>query len=471
MSRFCQLTLLLLIGFAFLLLAACEQNKYKAGEQLYSQRRYAAAIELIDQYIHSGKNGAFVSRAELVRSYCYYELGLAAFDKENWVLAIRLFKLANSEPADLELAKVYFTLATAAEDGQDHAKAMSYYELILAETEKSDLVPQVIYLRIMHFLNLENDQQKAWNEYTQLYDRFPDHSFEIAARPYIENFILFSIDQAVGKAINKDYLAALEDLFEIRRYPVGKLSRVDLEISNIYQEMAENAIQDRDYAEANQLFLDALQYYPAKREEIDQRLRYIASLYIEKGNEYLQVRDFDNALAFYNKSFEIIPDYDVAKRAINNVMTIQANLQEAAQAYAEAQNMELARNFVEARRLYNQAYQLDRQAVYAEKAAIMANLIEAEKDPQGFARSIIVNYRNGLLGQRIQAQKRQLLTKYKNDEIRDSGWKILLSTGQYKYEARYDLVTPTENLYYIWQVNLRERTVTPLNKLSEKLMQ
>jgi hypothetical protein len=47
----------------------------------------------------------------------------------------------------------------------------------------------------------------------------------------------------------------------------------------------------------------------------------------------------------------------------------------------------------------------------------------------------------------------------------------LLSPGQYKYEARYDLLTPAENIYFAWQVNLRDRSVTPLNKISEQVMQ
>ena len=64
-----------------------------------------------------------------------------------------------------------------------------------------------------------------------------------------------------------------------------------------------------------------------------------------------------------------------------------------------------------------------------------------------------------------------MLRAYNPNEIRDSGWKFMISSGQFKYEARYDLVTPTISYYYVWQVNLRDRSITPLNKLSEKLME
>ena len=52
----------------------------------------------------------------------------------------------------------------------------------------------------------------------------------------------------------------------------------------------------------------------------------------------------------------------------------------------------------------------------------------------------------------------------------DSGWKFLLSTSQYKYEVRYDLMSPRETFFYVWQVNLKDRSIIPLNKISEDLM-
>jgi len=456
---------------SILLLTACEQNKLKRAEALYTQRRYAAAVEQLDIFIHNGKNGAFVTRAELIRSSSYYSLGLAAVDKENWPLSIRLFKLANSEQADIELAKVYKTLALAAQAAGDNAKALSYYTLILSEISYTDLTPEILQLRIALYLDAYDDKTSAWNDYIILYDKYPEDPFEIKARPYIQRFIASNVNAAVAKAIDKDYDTALAELFDIRKYPVSDADKVDQEISNIYQEMAENEIRKTDYFEANRLFLKAMQYYPDKKDIINKRLNDIAYLYIEKGNDYLKVRDFDTAMLYYQKTYEIIPDFELANNAITNLRNIKNNIRRAAEIGVEALKLENSKNYAEARKLYQQAYQLDTRTDYNQSAIIMGNMIEADKDPIAFSRKIVMEYKNGLLYRRIQAQKQLMLKKFTINEVRDSGWKIMLSPGQNKYEARYDIMTPSENLYYVWQVNLRDRSITPLNKLSERIMQ
>ena len=109
--------------------------------------------------------------------------------------------------------------------------------------------------------------------------------------------------------------------------------------------------------------------------------------------------------------------------------------------------------------------------MYLDKIATMNNMIEAQKNPAAFAKRVLQEYRNGAIPGRLNAQKAELLKRYKADEIRDSGWKYLMSSGQYKYEARYDLITPVDSYYFVWQINLRDKTIIPLNKLSERLMQ
>ncbi|MGC9362550.1 MAG: hypothetical protein ACP5F3_06445, partial [Candidatus Syntrophosphaera sp.] len=135
-----------------------------------------------------------------------------------------------------------------------------------------------------------------------------------------------------------------------------------------------------------------------------------------------------------------------------------------------AQKAEAAGNYREALTLYRQADDLDAKPEYREKAAQMQNLILAEEDPTGFARRIITQYKGGLINSRVQAKKEELLGEFNPNEIRDSGWKVMITPGQYRYEVRYDLVTPTVFYYYVWQVNLKDRSITPLNKLSESLM-
>lgn len=467
LSKKCIIMLIL----CFVLLTGCEQNRFKRAEQLYNQRRYAAAIEQLDSYIKTGNNGAMVTRAELIRSQSYYELGTAAQAKENWALAIRLYKLANSELADIELAKVYFAIAQEAYINKDIDRAFSYLTLITNEISKSSLIPEVLYLRINIFVNDYRNNESAWKDYMYLYDNYSDNQFELQARPLIETFISTLINKAIDKAINKEYQSALDELFVIREYPVGNQDQIDLEISNIYQALAEESIQKQDYFEANRLYIKAIQFYPEKQVSIQKRLVDIANLYIVKGKELLRARDYTNAMLFFQKSFDIIPDFDQAKTAIIKLNEQKKNATQAETLAVEADRLESLKQFAEAQKLYNQAYQLDKQQTYLDRSITMGNIIEAEKNPTAFARSIILNYKNGLINRRIQAQKQLLLKKYKEDEIKDSGWKILLSPGQYKYEARYDLLTPAENVFFAWQVNLKDRAIVPLNKISETVMQ
>lgn len=463
--------ILLLVALSFIIVSGCEQNRFQKAELLFNQKRYASAIEYMDNYIKTGNNGAMVTRAELIRSESYYELGMIAIEKENWVLAIRLLKLANSETSDVKLAEVYKTLAIQAMENQDVQTTLGFLTLIINEIPTSVLSPEVLQLRIKVVLDNLGDKVTAWNDYRTLYDKYPDNPYEILARPYVLRFIDINVNDAITKAAAGQYDTALGELFQISRYPIANLDKINLNISNIYQAQAEIQVQEQNYLEADRYFRQAIEYYPTKEAEVMQRLREIASLYIDKGNSYLQIRDFENALVYFRKTFEIIPDFDLALQAIKRVATIQENIARAAILSSDAQKAESAKNYTEALRLYNQAYQLDKEDAYYQNSLTMTNLIEANKNPMGFARRIINEYRGGILSKRIAVQKQELLKTYKADEIRDSGWKMLLSSGQYKYEARYDLITAKDNYYFVWQVNLKERTVVPLNKMSEKLMQ
>ena len=63
-----------------------------------------------------------------------------------------------------------------------------------------------------------------------------------------------------------------------------------------------------------------------------------------------------------------------------------------------------------------------------------------------------------------------MILVYGKDMVEISGWRVMYSSGEYKYELRYDILTPKENYYYVWLVDLREKNISPLNKASEKLM-
>ncbi len=459
---------LLILGVLFL--GACEMNRLRSAEDLYNNNRYAAAIQELDDLVDSANNGAIVTRAEITRSNSYSALAEASAERENWPLAIRFFKLANSDSANLRLAEIYLSLGAEAFRNGNLDTGKEYLDSIIREVPESPLVPETRYRRIGYFMDVKQDIESAWSDYKQLFDDFPNNPYEIQARIYVQRFIPGKMEYAKVLTQQEYYADALNLMFELSRYPVVNLDLLNSQISDVYERQAEELIEDQDYVEADRLFRIAMQYYPAKKANITRRLEAITSLYISKGNSLLDAGDFDGALVHYRKTFEIIPDYQPALDAIDRLFTLKENIRKAAALFADGEKLEAAGKHAEALKAYSDAIQLDNKNEYRQRAYQVQNLVEAAKNPTGFARRIIDEYRGGLLNTRIRQQKNELMKRTKEGEIRDSGWKILLSTGQYKYEARYDLLTPTETYLYIWQINLRDRSVIPLNKLSEALI-
>lgn len=463
---------ILLLSLAlWLLLSGCEINRLNNAQEMYESGLYAGAIQALDDLIATGQNGAIVTRAELIRSNCYLELGKTAIEHNNRSLAIAFLKLSNSEAADTELTQLYFQMAEEAYNAANRPLAKNYLDTIIREIPNSPLIPEVMLRRIIIYMEEYQDRNSTWEDYKYLYDNFPDNPYEIQARYYVRQFIDTKIDYAVALLEQKYFDDALRELFELSRYPVVDTQRINHLIADVYQAQAEEYIDEQEYIEADRMFRIAVQYNPQKQEEIDARLESITSLYVQKGDSLLEDRDFEAALLHYNKCFEIIPDYAPAREAISRLRQIQEDIRRAREIFAEGEQLEASYKYAEALQRYNQALALDPNPDYRERANSMQNLIEAERNPTAFARRIINEYRGGLLLKRIAAKREEILQSHEASDIQDSGWKILLSTGQYKYEARYDLLTPTDTYLYVWQINLRDRSIVPLNKLSEALMQ
>ncbi|MDD3464126.1 MAG: hypothetical protein PHH07_01430 [Candidatus Cloacimonetes bacterium] len=457
----------LLLVFA----SACEINKYNSAEDHYNNRRYAAAIQELDNYIKTGQNGALITRGEILRGQCYYELGLLALQRESYDLAIKFLKLSNSQEADQALGRIYRDMADKALAQGNKRLSLDFVNAILREIPGSELSAEMLNRRIGFRLDTFIDHEGAWQDYMDLFDNYPNNAFEVAARKQILRIIPAKVDQARQLYNTGYYSEGLRILFELGKYPVVESSANNQMIAEAYIGQAESYLKGQNYLEADRFFRIAVQYDPGKKAQVDRRLEQVASLFINRGNELVAQCDFENALIHYQKTYDIIPDYALANQAIARMNTIRENVARAREIQAQAEKAELSGKYSEALNLYRQANNLDSQQEFSAKISQMQNLIAAQADPAAFARRVINEYRGGILNIRIQRQKQELLRAYNPNEIRDSGWKFMISSGQFKYEARYDLVTPTISYYYVWQVNLRDRSITPLNKLSEKLME
>jgi tetratricopeptide (TPR) repeat protein len=457
-------------ALSLLALAGCEINKYNSAEDHYENKRYAAAIQELDDYIQKGKNGAIITRSEILRAKCYYELGLLALQRESYDLAIRFLKLSNSGEADQALGNLYKQLAEKALAENNQYTAMYYVEAILREIPGSELTPEMLARRITFLLDTFIDHNRAWETYMMLYDTYPNNAQELSARKQIMRVVPAKIEYARRLVETGYYSEGLRILFELGKYPVVEREENNRMIAEAYIGQAESYLKGENYLEADRFFRIAIQYDPAKKEEINERLEQVVRLFIRKGDEYLAKRDFDNALLHYQKTYDIIPDYDLANQAIARLNAVKADIERATSLYSQAEKAELAGKFGEALNLYRQANSLDARAEYRNKASQMQNMMDAQANPVAFAQRIINDYKGGLLNTRIRRQKQDLLESFDPNEIRDTGWKIMISSSQYKYEARYDLVTPTISYFYVWQVNLKDREIIPLNKISENLM-
>lgn len=463
-----QAALLLLL---LLVLSACEINRYNSAQDHYNNRRYAAAIQELDDYIRTGNNGALITRSEILRGQCYYELGLMALQRENFDLAIKFLKLSNSLESDQALAKIYKNMADVALQQDKPRLSLDFVNTIIREVPQSEMKAEMLYRRIGFQLDTFIDHEGAWQDYISLFDGYPNNPHEVAARKLVQRIVPARVEHAKRLYGTGYYSDALRILFELGKYPVVDGEANNRLIAEAYIGQAESFLSSENYLEADRIFRIAVQYDPAKKAEVDRRLEQVASLFIRRGNELVSQRDFDNALLHYQRSYDIIPDYSLANQAIARMNTIRENVARSGELQIQAEKAELAGKYSEALSLYRQASSLDDKAGLGTKISQMQNLIAAEANPAAFAQRIVNEYRGGILNTRINRQKQELLRAYTASEIRDSGWKVMSSSGQFRYEARYDLVTPTISYYYVWQVNLRDRSITPLNKLSEKLME
>lgn len=460
----------LLVVLAALFLAGCVTSTYDKAYSQLERGRYAAAVENYDHFIRISKNGADRTVAELERSEAYYQLGQVSYEKGRLLLAARFYYLANSLEADQELDRCYFELGTQAREKGDYEKMNHYYDLVLDNLPSSEFTPEILFWRIKYAIEEENDSRTAWDNYRQLYDRYPSDPWVDKARVIMDPYIEMFIDEAVAIWFEEGYEQALDRLFLLEQYPSSHKGRIYREISDLYLGLAEQMVTEEDYIEAERTFRAAIDYDPQKRDFVEKRLQDICHLFIRKGNELREQRKIEQALQLYAKTFEIIPNYQPAFDEIEATLAFKARIEEAAQLLQQAETAEMDKNWSDALDLYRRANELDPQDTLREKIFLMTNMVLIEKDPRAFAYKIVSDYKNGKILREISQLENKLLSIY-GDDLDSSGWRFMVSVGDYRYEARYDIITLDKSYFFGWLVNMRDRTLSPLNKASEDIME
>ena len=480
----------MLISVLLLLLVACESNRYRKAVSSYYDGKYTISVEEIDSYLKEAKNGAYITNAELIRSKSYQELALRAYEANNLALTTRFAILANSEATDTLLARCYYDYAQQSFDKRDKSKGLEFYDQILLEIPESRFTAEIIYYKMNDSIkDSPENYQTAWEYYKQLYPEFEGDYYEIEGRKIIADLIPYLISDALAA----DSEAGLEMLLEFTEYPVGNTKEVKAVIAQIYIRIAEDAIVENDFIKADENYKAAVFYDPEVRDYVRKRLLDTADQYISSGLEYVKKRDFENAFLLFNRTFDVIPGYKKALDVIQETSALLNRIEQARDLYEQGKTLEKTnlrsifsdvkvkltvseRNDYEIRRfrkilgLYEQAYELDPLPKYRDQIAYTNNIIRYYKEPDVFAVEIIKGYKSFIMEKAINDAMEYLLRKNTTSAVTDTGWEVLVASGNYNYEVRYSLMSISDKLFFRWLVNLRTKEITPINSLSEQAM-
>jgi tetratricopeptide (TPR) repeat protein len=451
-----------------LFLFGCSQNKYEIAKGLQKSGKYALAIRFYDQFINQERRGSEITIAEIERSNCYFLLGKKAYKNNDWVLANRLFYLSNSEAADSFMDNCYFELAKEAIEVNQIDTAFEHFDFILKYLTTSELIPEILFTRLNIYLN-QGKKLLAYEDFNSLVESYPEHDLAVAAQPLIDKNMDYYIDDALQLSISGYPSIAIEKFLHLEKNPSVHTRKIRNEIANVYMDLAEAEIKNMNYIRAKRFFENTLEWDRNKQNAVSAKLNAIVNLFIDKGDELIQMDRIDEAIANYQEIFDIVPEHPLAIQKITEAETIKANYELAAQLIEEAFQLEKTKKFPEALRKYEQSVRLRRLSDTQQLIKRVKNLIEAEKDPIGFARSIIISYQDGLIPAKLEEIERGLEETSKG-QVRSTGWRVLYAFGEYKYEIRYDITSPGKNYYFVWRVDLENGNILPLNKDSEEIL-
>ncbi len=347
----------MLILFIFVSAFCGTNTRFNIAHKLYMKSNYVMAIKHFDQFLDISQNGALATQAELERSDCYYQLAYKAFDKENWLLASRIFFLANSEMADLKLDDCYFQLAKQHLSDNSPATALEYYEKVTLFLKDSEFIPEILFNRIKIYFEL-NNELAAFDDYHFLWEHHPDNSFTKEIQPFIDNLMPSYINKALDFSDSKDYDVAVDMLSKLGLYPSGYQDEIFEYICEIYQKKSESALAQKDYAQVRKDFDLALMYDYSKKEIIVGKTRDICSKIIKEGNKLITSFQFDEAVEIFKQCYILIPDYTTCTNVINDTKKRKQEYQSALEFEEQANKFEKKKEYASAKTYYDKSYNL-----------------------------------------------------------------------------------------------------------------
>ncbi len=461
-----------LFSFSLFLIfcVSCTNNQYENAKKLFIQKNYVPAIEEFDIFLKKSNDRFETLEAEEMRAEAYYQLGLIAFEKNNYNLAVRLFYLSNTDKADIMIVNSYEILINQYLERNEKQRILACYDYLIQYFYLSEKTEEFSYLRIKSIIEWENNEDKAWEYYCQMVKLFPESEYTKKSELIINQFIEKKINSIV---VNKNTYSSLfliiEELKFIKSFPNTYHPRLDQEIANLYLELADNQLNENQLNQALQYYQEAINHYKQMEEIVNLKLEKLCLQIINKGNELLSREEIDLAIDEFKKSFQIIKGYPPATERIAFAEKFRSDIKKSEELFNLGLQSERKNKFQEALHYYENASALRKSDLINQKIFELKNIIQLEADPKAFAMQVIKEFKKGMLVNKIAEIQKDLKIKWDKD-LKDSGWKVIGSPTRFKVEVRYDFITPSENYFYSWQVNLKEKTITPLNKLSERIM-
>jgi tetratricopeptide (TPR) repeat protein len=444
-------------------------SKYHKANDLYNQGNYVNAINVYDEFIENNPNSPFATQARLERSQCYFALGERAYSKENWLLAKRLFLLANSAKADSLLDNCFYNIGLNQLTKEDTLAALENFGYIVNNLKNSELLPEILFKRIELNYELQN-YSHITSDYKYLWNNYPDSKYASQAIPYIDKILPDYLAEIEAMVSEKKYDEAIANLQQLLAFPSSLQDEIKSLMAKTYFLKADSAFQDEKLQIAKQNFDNSAELTSQYKTKTKQRIDSICQSYLEEGNRLVNLEKFDQAIAVFKKIYVLDPQNKQVDRKISETEELKNRKSQAQELLTEALEKENNDEYEQALQLYKQSNNLYSSKEAKQKIFEISNILRADKEPKVFAKDIIFAYNDGELVKNVYALQDSLIIKHGKDEVRTSEWKVLYSFGKYKYEVRYDILTPGENYYFIWQVDLLKQKVSPLNKLSEEVL-
>lgn len=452
-----------------ILISGCTATyKIYQANKLYLNSDYQRAIEKYDEFLAQEENSAYRTQAELERSDCYYQLGFMEYEKGNWELASQYLYLANSPIADSILDVCYKNLAEIALENADTLKAMQYYSYIADYLQTSKLYNEVLAKKIQLNIDLK-DFESAFADYEVLWERAPQSQERSNIQSKIDAIVPFLLRKAEDLKSQKKYQQAVNMLLQYTKYPLKQKDKITDDICNLYLTLANQRIAQRDYQAARRFLDKTLNTCSDKFTEVNSIISDVCEDFLSEGDALQGSLNFDEAISRYQLCFVLRDDYPVASQKIEQARNNKTRYLKALEYEKIGDQYEEEKKYQAALTSYQQALSQFSSAQIKNKIFRMQNLIEAEKDPKGFALRIVKNLDNGKIVNHLEILKQNMKAKY-GQYAQFSEWKVTYAIGSYKYEVRYDVISPDETFYFAWRVDLLTQKVTPSNRISEKLM-